>query len=157
VVTSLNFYQAWHQYRVHQQVHQPWYRQYGYRELFSYLNTLTEAQSIIITNRENEPYIMYLFYNRIKPAVYQAQTQKRLGHGEIEAGAKTWSLFNLTFSEAACPHDLNDINPQHYYVVTAQCELPANFTRVKTINFLDGNPEFHIDRPITVTKLSSFP
>lgn len=144
-----DFSRAWHQYRVHQQVHQPWYRQYGYRELFTFLATLDESSQIIITNRENEPYMMYLFYNQIDPAVYQAQPNKRLGHLEIETGATTWSLFNLTFTESACPHDVNDVDASHYYVVTAQCELPTGFARIKTVNFLDGNPEFHVDRPLT--------
>ncbi len=145
--TFLNFFKAWHQYRVHQQVHQPWHRQYGYRELYSFLNTIEDVETITITNRENEPYMMYLFHNKIHPKIYQSQPSKRLGHKEISEGAKNWSLFNLTFSEDACPHDLEDKDSSNYYVVLATCELPNNFVRIKTINFLDGNPEFHVDRP----------
>lgn len=148
IAILFNFYKAWHQYRVHQQVHQPWYRQYGYQELFTYLNTIEDVNTITITNRENEPYMMYLFYNKIDPAIYQAQPSKRLGHAEISSGVETWSLFNLTFSESACPHNLEDKNSANYYVVLATCELPENFERIKTINYLDGNPEFHIDKPI---------
>ncbi len=147
-----DFSRAWHQYRVHQQVHQPWYRQYGYPELFQFLATLDDQAQITITNRENEPYMMYLFYNQIEPKVYQAQTMKRLGHQEIEQGAKSWSLFNLSFSESACPHDVLDQDSNHYYVVLATCELPLGFERVKTINFLDGNPEFYVDRPLSILK-----
>ena len=152
IATSLNFYKCWHQYSVHQQVHQPWYRQYGYQDLIKYLNTIPNVDNIMITNRENEPYMMVLFYNQIKPNIYQNLPQKRLGHGSIEEGKETWQMFNYTFSENRCPYNLKDKNENNYYVVMFTCELPSGFKRVKTINFLDGNPEFHIDRPISIEK-----
>ena len=142
-----NAAQAWHQYRIHQQLHHPWYRQYGYKELISYLNSL-ESDQITITNRENEPYIMILFYNQIHPKIFQSLPQKRLAHQDIEQGADSWQMFSYVFSEKACPYDLTDKNPHNYYVVYFTCELPAGFERVKTINFMDGNPEFFIDRPL---------
>ena len=150
VAVGLNFYKSWHQYSVHQQVHQPWYRQYGYQDLIKYLNTITNVNNITITNRENEPYMMVLFYNRIKPSIYQNLPQKRLGHGSIEEGKETWQMLNYTFSEKSCPHDLEDTNENNYYVVMFTCEIPEGFERVKTINFLDGNPEFHVDRPTPI-------
>ena len=142
-----NFAKSWHQYRVHQQVHQPWYRQYGYRDLVTYLNTLKDATQFIITNRENEPYIYFLLYNQVIPQLYQSQAQKRLSHQDIEAGIREWQLFNYIFSELACPYDTTDTDPTHYYIVHFNCVLPENFKRIKTINFMDSEPEFHVDQP----------
>ena len=92
--------------------------------------------------------MMILFYNQIEPSIYQKLPQKRLGHGSIDAGKEKWQMFNYTFSESDCPHDLEDTNPNNYYVVMFTCEVPEGFERVKTIDFLDGNPEFHVDRPL---------
>jgi 4-amino-4-deoxy-L-arabinose transferase-like glycosyltransferase len=144
---GLNSAKAWHQYRVHQQLHHPWYRQYGYKDLIKYLNSLEKAEKITITNRENEPYIMILFYNQIEPLIYQRLPEKRLAHEDIERGVDSWQMFNYVFSESACPHDTTDINPHNYYVAHFTCELPDGFERVKTINFMDGNPEFFVDHP----------
>ena len=148
VATSLNFYRFWHQYSVHQQVHQPWYRQYGYQNLINYLNSVPDKENITVTNRENEPYMMVLFYNKIDPKLYQSLPQKRLGHGLIDEGKESWQMFNYTFSEKDCPHHLEDKDENNYYVVMFTCELPQGFERVKTIDFLDGNPEFYVDRPL---------
>jgi len=141
---------AWHQYSVHSQVHQPWHRQYGYYDLVNFINTLENKEKIVVTNRENEPYMAFLFYNKIKPKRYQANPEKRLGHVDIDGGAKIWQMFEYTFSEEKCPHDLQDKNPNNYYVAYFTCELPEGFERIKIINFLDGNPEFFVDRPLVV-------
>lgn len=147
-VIGFSFFKAWHQYSVHQQVHQPWHRQYGYKDLIKYLNEVPNKEIVTITNRENEPYMMILFYNKIDPKIYQELPQKRLGHNSIDSGQKTWQMFNYVFSEEACPHNLEDTNENNYYVAMFTCEVPEGFVRVKTINYLDGNPEFHIDRPM---------
>ncbi|MEN8253083.1 MAG: hypothetical protein ABFQ62_01760 [Patescibacteria group bacterium] len=153
ILMLFNFLKTWHQYRVHQQVHQPWYRQYGYKDLVDFLNTIKNKERITITNKEGEPYIFILLYNKITPKKFHAANQKRLAHKAIEAGADEWQLFNYTFSEAACPYDVTDNNPNNYYVVHFNCELPKNFVRVKSINFMDGEPEFQVDRPMTETEL----
>ncbi|MEA2056915.1 MAG: glycosyltransferase family 39 protein [Patescibacteria group bacterium] len=146
----LTFFTArgWHQYRVHQQVHRPWHRQFGYKNLITKLNNLNQAEKITITNRENEPFMAILFYNQIDPEAYQALDQKRLSHKAIEQGAKQWSMWHYVFSEDTCPHDLEDTNPNHYYVVMPTCELPKNYERVDEVSFLDGVTEFYLDRPL---------
>lgn len=150
LTVTANTAKAWHQFSVQQALSQPWYRQYGYKELYSYLSTLSpeEASHITITNREMEPYIFYLFYNQVHPSIYQSQPNKRLSHDDIHFnGAREWTLFNMTFSEEKCPYDGLDIDPTHLYVVGLNCTLPTTFERVRNINFKDGVPMFHIDRP----------
>jgi len=147
---AVNFSRTWHQYRVHQQVHQPWYRQYGYEDLITYLNSIDNKEKITITNRENEPYIFVLFYNKIDPKVYQQWPQKRLGHTSIDQGGDKWTMFEYTFSEEACPHSDDDHNPNNLYVAHFTCDLPTGYERIKAINFLDGNPEFYVDRPLAI-------
>jgi len=151
VATLGNTAKAWHQFSIQQALSQPWYRQYGYKELYAYLNTLPESEvsQITITNREMEPYIFYLFYNKIDPSVYQALPNKRLSHDNIHFnGARSWQLFNMIFSEEKCPHDTLDDDPTHLYVVSLNCTLPGTFERVRDIDFKDGVPMFHIDRPM---------
>ncbi len=138
---------AWHQYRVHQQLHQPWHRQYGYEDLIIRLNSLKTVEKITITNRENEPYMAVLFYNQIHPSKYQKLAQKRLSHQAIEQGKKEWQMWQYVFSEDPCPYQTQDKNPKHYYVVMPSCQPPAGYERLKQISFKDGAPELFIDHP----------
>lgn len=149
LLITANTLEAWDQYSVHQQLNKPWLRQYGYKELVSYLNELPEEQKtkITITNREQDPYIFFLLYNRIHPRDYQAWPEKRLAHQAIEQGALTWQMFEYTFHEEKCPYDEQDADPNHVYVVGLNCELPDTYKRVRDIEFQDGVPMFHIDRP----------
>jgi len=154
--TTFLFAKALHQYRVHQQVHQPWHRQSGYGNLISYLNHLEGVEHITITNHEGEPYIYILFYDRVPPSVYLAWPQKRLAHKAIESGESQWQLFNYTFSEESCPFNGEDINPNHIYVSLPHCDLPKTYEKMTTINFLDGQPEFLISRPALVKPSDTF-
>jgi hypothetical protein len=147
---AFNFSKSWHQYVVHQQLHQPWHRQYGYEHLITYLNNLENADSFHITNREGEPYIFVLFYNRIEPRVYQDWPQKRLAHVDIAQGADRWNMFEYTFYEEPCTHDPEDTNPNNIYVSSYTCgSLPKTYKRLETITFMDGEPEFYVDRPMS--------
>lgn len=142
-------WKSWFHYSVNQQFYQPWDRHYGYQELVHNFNTKwSAAEKIIITNRQQEPYIFFLFYNRVLPQKYQQSPQKRLSHQAIEAGATTWKLFDkYTFSEAECPFDREDQNPQHYYVGVQTCVLPPEFELIDYVRFLDGTPQFVVAHP----------
>ncbi len=145
---TFNTAKAWHQYSLHQQVHEPWYRQYGYKQLITRLDELSNENSrIIMTNRTYEPYIYVLFYKEISPRTYQAQEQKRLAHKDIEAGEDSWQLFNYTFSEQPCPHGaIEEIQKDDIFVVIPECETPEEFERVEEIEFRDGRPAFALER-----------
>ncbi|MBU1085785.1 hypothetical protein KKB06_05550, partial [Patescibacteria group bacterium] len=147
ILLTANTAKTWHQYQVHQQIHQPWYREYGYKDLIDYLNSVKDKGKITLTNRGREPYIFLLFYNQILPCDFQTWPQKRLSHQAIDSGLTTWELFNYQFSEDPCPYNQTDTNSNNLYVVMSSCKLPAGFDRLKTINFMDGNPVFHIDSP----------
>jgi 4-amino-4-deoxy-L-arabinose transferase-like glycosyltransferase len=140
---------AWHQYVIHQQLNKPWYRQYGYQELFTFLRSLPEnrARKIIITQTEKEPYIYALYYNQVPPRVYQAQPEKRLSHKAIEQGKTFWNLFNYTFVEEPCPYDYGDKNPHDLYVANKSCELAPGFRRVCRVVFQDQSTMFFVDQP----------
>lgn len=73
-----------HQYYVHTPIEYGYFWQYGYKELFSYLSAHESAyQKIIVTYRYDQPYIYYLFYNKIEPLWYQKHWDY-LGNGEVE-------------------------------------------------------------------------
>lgn len=150
ILVSANVAKAWHQYSVHQQMNKPWSRQYGYRDLVTYINALPPEKrtKVVITQKEMEPYIFFLFYNRIHPSVYQAWPEKRISKQQLESGETDWQMFDLTFSQKACPYDEQDPNPNHLYVTGLNCELPKTFGREGNILFKDGNPMFHLDRPL---------
>lgn len=150
---------AWHQYSVQQALNQPWYRQYGYVELFTYLSERFEdddnssrVELATITTSQMEPYIFYLFHNKIHPAEYQLLENKRLAHVDIEAGDRSWQLHNLVFSEEKCPFDELDFDTKHVYVVSLNCDMPAHYELETDIVFEDGVPMFHVFRPRSIER-----
>lgn len=159
MLTLFFFGRAWHQYAVHQQLNQPWYRQYGYQSMVKFLNEVadTPRDRIVISQVEMEPYIFVLFYNQIDPRVYQAWPQKRLAHQAIEAGETEWQMFQYSFNQKHCPYDelTPDLDPDNLYFVGRSCNLPQGYIRRGQISFQDGSPMFYVDQPdpTEVTKL----
>ena len=49
---------------------------YGYKEIFEYLNTQTDYDKIVIDDELTTPYIHYLFFNKTDPAVYHDEVAK---------------------------------------------------------------------------------
>lgn len=69
-----NFLYFWHQYFIHYQVHQPWYRDYAYKELVSEVNKLEKNYNrVVITRGQGAPYPFFLFYSRYDPQLYQVE------------------------------------------------------------------------------------
>lgn len=67
-----------HQYFIHQNVHQPWYRGYAYKGLVASLNKYAPSyKKIILTKGNASPYIYLLFYSKYDPKKYQLMGSPR--------------------------------------------------------------------------------
>lgn len=63
-----------HQYWVHMPKEYPFSSQYGFKELVSYLSKIEDNYSkIIVTDRYDQPYILFLFYKKYPPARFQTE------------------------------------------------------------------------------------
>lgn len=64
-----------HEYYIQQQVHRPWYRHEGYKELVDSVNAiLNKYDKTVITNSESAPTIFFLFFGKYDPASFQKET-----------------------------------------------------------------------------------
>jgi len=70
VVLTWSLSRYLHQYWVHMAKTFPYSSQYGVKELVDYLKN-TEAEEVIITTRYDQPYILFLFYLKYPPQLFQ--------------------------------------------------------------------------------------
>lgn len=95
-----------HQYYVHESKHQPWFRNYGYKEMISYVSKIKNNYSKIYTTKSlGNPYIFFLFYWQYDPLTYQ-----RLG-----------SPGDIVYIPSDCPSDLH--KKGILYVDKGECEI----------------------------------
>lgn len=79
-----NFTYYLHQYYVHTPIEYGDFWQYGYKEAFLYAKgEENNVRKIIVTYTYDQPYIYYLFYNKIDPSWYQKHWDY-LGNGSVE-------------------------------------------------------------------------
>jgi hypothetical protein len=63
-----------HEYYIHMAKEYPYSSQYGAKELVSYVETVQDKyKKIIVTNRYDQPYILFLFYMKYPPAKFQIE------------------------------------------------------------------------------------
>jgi 4-amino-4-deoxy-L-arabinose transferase-like glycosyltransferase len=75
-VFSWNVLRYLHEYYVHMAKDYPYSSQYGIKNLVTYLNNETpKDKSIIITDRYDQPYILFLFYLQYPPLKFQKEHQ----------------------------------------------------------------------------------
>ena len=72
IVISWSYVRYLHMYWVHMSKEYPYSSQYGVKELVTYLKENNKTyKDIIITDRYDQPYILYLFYTKYDPAKFQ--------------------------------------------------------------------------------------
>lgn len=145
-----------HQYYVHGLKHRPWYRQEGYKELVSKVNSLLpNYKKAIVTNRETGPTIFFLFFGKYSPSLFQKETNGKFG---IESDSVDFSKYNFTNQE--CPlrslksgekteeklyNSLNTGDKQILYVNHGNCKLPQiPVNELSTIKRNDGSVVFRL-------------
>lgn len=142
VMIVFNFLYYLDVYHIHTPIETSKSWQYGYKEAMEYLATEdTQVSKIIFTNRFDQPYIYYLFYNKIDPGWYQEiwrgapPSQELRVIGKYEFRKVDWSF---------------DDKQQNSFIVGSSGEggevPPDAHGIVKEIHFLDGSVAFRIAR-----------
>ena len=137
LVFNLAYYM--HQYYVHTPVEYGYFWQYGYREALSYAKeNETAFKNIIMTYEYDQPYIYYLFYNKIDPAWYQKNWDYNK-NGTVDRFKRVvgkYTFRNIEYSK--------DINIPNTLLIGTPKEIPVSAKVVKIIKFLDGKVAFKI-------------
>jgi len=134
-----------HQYFVHVNVHQSWYRGYAYKGLVEKINKYyPNYKKIVITKGVGSPYIYILFYNKYNPQEYQLQGSPR----DLD-----YSGFDkYYFVPIDCPltekrANLNHLKPEEnvLYVEMDRCKSELEGSRlVDEVFWEDGSRAFRI-------------
>lgn len=144
---SIQFTSYLHAYYIHQIIHQPYYRQEGYKELVSKVNTLLPSfTKAIITNRETAPTLFFLFFGNYNPKQFQDDTRRttmkdfdRINFGRYE------------FTTEECPVRLDQNRlvgmKGILYVNYATCKTPPGVEELTTIVRSDNTAVFKIIAP----------
>lgn len=139
-VGLFNFTYYIHQYYVHTPLEYGDFWQYGYKEAFSYAKSHeTEYKKIIVTYKYDQPYIYYLFYNKIDPAWYQ-QNWNFTHDGvmpRFERKIGKYEFRNINFGK--------DQTSKETLLIGTPDEIPEDKT-IKKIFFINNQEAFRIGR-----------
>lgn len=74
LIITWQFVRYLHMYWVHMSKEYPYSSQYGVKELVEYVSSVEgKYKNIVITDRYDQPYILYLFYQKYDPAKFQKE------------------------------------------------------------------------------------
>lgn len=140
LLLALNFAYYLHQYYVHTPVEYGDFWQYGNKQAVVDAKSLeTKYQKIIFTYKYDQPYIYYLFYNKIDPSWYQKHWDY-LGTGQVERMRRIIGKYEF--------RDINwsqDSQLKNTLLIGSPDEIPANAKGlIDTINFPNGNVAYRI-------------
>lgn len=128
-----------HQYYVHTPVEYGDFWQYGYKEVFSEAKKKeNNYEKIIVTYRYDQPYVYYLFYNKINPSWYQKNwdTSKNGNVMRMHRVVGKYEFRNIDWE--------NDRNLKNTLIIGAPEEIPAGIEIEKEIIFPNGDIAFRI-------------
>ena len=113
--------------------------QYGYKEAISFAKENEEKfNNIIMTYEYDQPYIYYLFYNKINPLWYQKNWDFNK-NGVIDRFKRMigkYTFRNIEYSR--------DVNIPNTLLIGTPREIPNDAKVIKTIKFPDGRTAFKI-------------
>ena len=133
-----------HQYYVHQEKHQSWYRGEAYKELIPQIEKYyTNYKKIVITKSNGSPYIYILFLGKYDPAKYQKEGSPR------DLDYKGFDKYYFVPHDCPLGAQLDEKglakgSQGFLYINKGSCKTPANGKLLKTIFWGDGSPAFKI-------------
>lgn len=143
VFASINFAKYLHQYYVHVPFALPFANNYGFEELVPFIDGEKDKyQKIIVTDRYDQPYILFLFYSKKDPADFQRQVSLT---ARDKFGFSTVRQYDSYEFRAVNPEDL--LNLSNTLIIGTDEEIPDTDARIiKTIYFKNGKPAFQVVR-----------
>ncbi len=134
-----NFGYYLYQYYVQTPIKYGYFWQYGNKQAVQAARSLERKYTkIIFTYAYDQPYIYYLFYNKIDPAWYQKHWNY-LGNGQVERFKRIIGKYEFRNINWGVDSKLEDT-----LLIGSPAEIPANATIIKTIYYLDGTVAYRI-------------
>lgn len=127
--------------------------QYGYREAIDYINNhKSEYSRVIITKKYGEPHIFYAFYSHLDPKKLQPGPDNN--RYKLSDWFWTDRLDNIYFvndwdipslyTEEIRLESGGTVSTNQALLITSPDHVPANASKIETVNYLDGTPAFVI-------------
>jgi hypothetical protein len=130
-----------HQYYVHYYQTYPGAWEYGFRDLVTYVTTnQNRYEKILVTDKYDQPYILFLFYSRYNPQLFQGN--HRLTARDQYNFSTVKEFDKYVFTDTAW----DKVRDIHGSLIAAAGEdiPPVGVNIVKTINFPNDQPAFKI-------------
>ena len=130
-----------HQYYVHYPQTYPAAWEYGFKELVSYVNSVQDRyEKVWITDKYDQPYILFLFYSKYPPQNFQGQHELSFRDKFNFSTVRDYGKFHFASSPWDKVRDMHNM-----LIVAAPEDIPAvGVNIVKVINFPNGQPAFKI-------------
>lgn len=141
VFVSWNFGRYLHMYWVHMAKEYPFSSQYGVKELVSYFTENGERyEKIIVTDRYDQPYILFLFYLKYPPEEFQKDHELA---PRDKFGFSTVRSFDKHQFQAI---DFDTTRPEYpnSLIIGTDEEIPDEANIIKRIYFPNGDSVFEI-------------
>lgn len=114
--------------------------EYGFSQTMAYVSkNQNQYRKIVVTDRYDQPYILFLFYSRYNPATYQQQSK---AIGDNKFGFTTISAFDKYEFRPIGKEEIS--KSKNILFVGTDEEIGANGHLLKVINFPNGLPAFKI-------------
>lgn len=141
LLAAINFAKYLHQYYVHIPIALPFANNYGFDTLVPFVEKEKDKyQKIIVTDRYDQPYILFLFYSKKDPAEFQRQVVLT---ARDKFGFSTVRQYDTYEFRAVTKDDL--LHLRNTLIIGTDEEIPDSDKRlIKTIYFKNGKPAFQI-------------
>jgi len=129
-----------HEYYIHYPQTYPAAWEYGFDQLVNYIKPIQDKyDKIYVTDKDDQPYILFLFYLKYPPAQFQKEVvltpRDQFGFSTV------MDFSNFHFNKINWDEIKDEKN---ILVIGTSDEIPNGANIIKVINFPNGQPAFKI-------------
>lgn len=137
VIYTISIYYYLDMYYIHGSIEQAKSWQYGYKQaVYEVAKIKDNYDKIIVSYVYDQPYVYFLFYEKIDPVWYQ----KNWGEGEIKRSERAWGKYEFRYLDWGKDKELKNT-----LIVASSEEIPfGEGNTLKEIYFPDGKVAFRI-------------
>lgn len=141
IVYSWQFARYLHEYYVHYAYQYPIAWEYGFKELVAYTDSVKDKyQKIWVTDKYDQPYIMFLFYSVYDPSSFQGDHKLTFRDKFNFSTVRDFGKFHFENTPWDKVRDVHNA-----LIIAAPEDIPHKGVNViKTINFPNGLPAFKL-------------